>query len=292
MEMSICFPGLGLELDYVARSVRIFGLEITIYGILIAVGMFLGIFLTILECRRNHENPDTYLDMMIISLLASVIGARLFYVIFSWSIYKGDLSRIFNTRGGGLSFYGGLLGGCVAAGIFCKIKKLPFWQMADTVSMGILVGQIIGRWGNFFNRESFGEYTSLPLAMQLPLSSVRSGEVTSLMRENLQVIDGVSYIQVHPVFFYESLWCLVILLILLALRRKKRFQGQLFMTYLSFYGLGRFFIENLRTDSILFPGTKICVSMVVSAILFGFFGTTVTIRWIMVKKACRPEKTN
>ena len=158
MDMSIRFPGLKLILDYVPKSFEIFGFEITIYGVLIAVGMLLGIFFVVLEARRNHEEPDAYLDLAIITLITGVIGARLLYAAFSWSLYKNDPGQILNVRSGGMLFYGGLLGGVLGGIVYCRIRKKSFWKMADLACMGILIGQIIGKWGSFFNRESFGEY--------------------------------------------------------------------------------------------------------------------------------------
>lgn len=291
MEMSIRFPGINLILSYVPRSFQIFGMEFTIYGVLIAVGALLGMGLVTLEAKRNGEDQNKYLDMMIISLLASVIGSRLFYVVFSWELYRGNFRGILDFRNGGYAFYGGLLAGIIAAAIFCRIVKMNFWQMADSVSLGILLGQIIGRWGNFFNRESFGEYAELPWAMQLPISAVRSGEVSGNMRDNLLTINGISYIQVQPVFLYESLWCLILLLVLLALRRKKKFEGELFMLYLAGYGLGRFFFEWLRTDKLYIPGTKIGISLVISAVLFLICAPTVIVRGVMThKRAARRRR--
>lgn len=284
MEMSIRFPGINLILPYVPRSFQIFGMEFTIYGILIAVGALLGMGMVTLEAKRNGEDQNKYLDMMIISLLASVIGSRLFYVLFSWELYSGNLREILDFRNGGYAFYGGLLTGVLAAAIFCRIAKMNFWRMADSVSIGILLGQIIGRWGNFFNRESFGEYAELPWAMQLPISAVRSGEVSGTMRDNLLTINGISYIQVQPVFLYESLWCLFLLLVLLTLRRKKKFEGELFMLYLAGYGLGRFFFEWLRTDKLYIPGTKIGISLGIAAALFLICAPTVIVRGVMTHK--------
>ena len=284
MEMSIRFPGLNLLFSYVPRSFRIFGMEFTIYGLLIAAGALLGMGLVTLEAKRNGEDQNKYLDMTIISLAASVAGSRLFYVIFSWELYRGNISEIMNLRNGGYAFYGGLLAGILAAAIFCRIMKMSFWQVADTASLGILLGQIVGRWGNFFNRESFGEYADLPLAMQIPISAVRSGEVSGTMRDNLLTINGISYIQVQPVFFYESLWCLLLLLLLLTLRRKKRYDGELFMIYLAGYGLGRFFFEWIRTDKLYIPGTKIGISLVISAALFIIYAPTVIVRGVMAQK--------
>lgn len=284
MEMSIRFPGLDLALSYVPRSFQIFGMEFTIYGVLIAIGALLGMGLVTLEAKRSGEDQNKYLDMTIISLLFSVVGSRLFYVAFSWELYKGNLNEILDFRNGGYAFYGGLLAGCCAAAVFCKLAKMSFWWAADIASLGILLGQIIGRWGNFFNRESFGEYADFPWVMQLPLSAVRSGEVSGNMRDNLLTIDGISYIQVQPVFLYESLWCLILLLLLLALRRKKRYEGELFMIYLAGYGLGRFFFEWLRTDKLYIPGTKLGISLIISAALFIICTPVVIVRGVMTHK--------
>ena len=284
MEMSIRFPGLDLALSYVPRSFQIFGMEFTIYGVLIAIGALLGMGLVTLEAKRSGEDQNKYLDMTIISLLFSVVGSRLFYVAFSWELYKGNLNEILDFRNGGYAFYGGLLAGCCAAAVFCKLAKMSFWRAADIASLGILLGQIIGRWGNFFNRESFGEYADFPWVMQLPLSAVRSGEVSGNMRDNLLTIDGISYIQVQPVFLYESLWCLILLLLLLALRRKKRYEGELFMIYLAGYGLGRFFFEWLRPDKLYIPGTKLGISLIISAALFIICTPVVIVRGVMTHK--------
>lgn len=290
MEMSIRFPKLGLGFDYVPKSFQVFGFEITIYGILIAVGMILGISFVVLEAKRSNQNQDKYLDMIILSLAAAVVGARLSYVGLNWTLYRGNPMEIFNLRGGGIWFYGGLLGGILAAALFCRISNLPFWQMADTAVMGILIGQAVGRWGNFFNRESFGEYTDGIFAMQLPISAVRSGEVTELMRENLISEGGISYIQVSPVFLYESLWCLLLFLILLAVKRRKKFHGEIFMLYLAGYGLGRFFFEWIRTDKILIPGTKVGIGIVISAALFLFFVPAVWVKRTMSRKRAAARK--
>ena len=284
MEMSIRFPGIDLILSYVPRSFQIFGTEFTIYGVLIAVGAFLGMGLVTLDAKRNGQDQNKYLDMMIISLLAAVIGSRLFYVAFSWDFYKGDIRAILDFRNGGYAFYGGLAAGILAAAVFCRIVKMPFWKMADTVIPGILLGQAIGRWGNLFNRESFGEYADLPWAMQIPLSAVRSGEVSGTMRDNLLTIDGISYIQVQPVFLYESLWCLILLCILLTLRRKKKYEGEICMIYLAAYGFGRFFFEWMRTDKLYIPGTKIGISLVISAVLFIIFAPLAIVRGVMAQK--------
>ena len=287
MDMSIRFPGLKLVLDHVPRSFEIFGFEITIYGVLIAIGMLLGIFFVVLEARRNHEDPDAYLDLAIITLITGVVGARLLYAAFSWSLYKNDPGQILNVRSGGMLFYGGLLGGALGGILYCRIRQKSFWQMADLACMGILIGQIIGKWGSFFNRESFGEYADNVLSMQLPLTAVRAGEVTTAMRENLQTVNGASCILVQPLFLYESLWCLLVLLMLMMHLRKKVFQGEIFLRYLAGYGLGRTVIQWFRTDKVLFPGTDIDVSLVISGVLFVLCTVVVTVKIVMSRKRAK-----
>ena len=288
--MSIQFPNLGINLDYVGKSIHIFGFEITFFGLIVALGMLLGLGFVMLEAKRCGEDRDRYLGMFIVSLITGVIGARLYYVAFSWNTYEENVGQIFNIRNGGLAFYGGLLGGMIGAAIFCAIRKASFARMADTASMGIVIGQIIGRWGDFFNRESFGEYTNNIFAMQLPLSAVRSREVTVTMRENLETIGGVSYIQAHPVFLYESMWCLLLLLLMLVWKRKKRFHGEVFLRYLAGYGLGRFFFEYLRTDKLLIPGTTVGISQVVSAALFLICTVVAMVESSMAKKRAALRK--
>ena len=282
--MSIQFPNLGINLDYVGKSIHIFGFEITFFGLMIALGMLLGLGFIILEAKRCGEDPNSYLELLITSLITGVVGARLFYVCFSWNLYKGNIVQIFNIRNGGLVFYGGLFGGMLGAAIYCTVRRKPFMKMADTVSMGLVIAQIIGRWGDFFNRESFGEYTNTIFAMQLPLSSVSAGEVTSAMRENLETLGGTSYIQVHPAFFYESMWCLLLFLLMLVWKRKKRYQGEVFLRYLAGYGLGRFLIEFLRTDKMLIPGTSIGINQFISAVLFLLCTVVAVVEGTMAKK--------
>lgn len=290
MNMSVRFPNLGLEFEYVPVSVRVFGFEITFFGILLAVGMLLGIAFVVLEAKRKKQDANLYLGMMISGLAGGFIGARFFYVLLFWSVYKTDIMKVFDTRNGGMVFYGGLLGGVLAAAVFCRVKKAVFMEMADVAVKGLLIGQIIGRWGNFFNRESFGEYTNNVLTMQLPLSNVRAGEVTPWMRENLVAIDNVSYIQATPLFLYESIWCLLLLLLLFVWNRRKLFAGEIFMRYLAGYGFGRFFIEWIRTDKMFWPGTDIAINQVISAGLFLFFTVVVIVKRIMAKKRAALEK--
>lgn len=268
MNTNINFPHLHIYLKNVGESLKIFGVPIAYYGIVIALGMMLGILMATYEAKRTGQNPDDYIDLAIVAIIVSVIGARIYYVVFSWDYYKNHLSSIFNLRQGGLAIYGGVIAAIITTYIFSRVKKLSFPKLVDTAVLGLLIGQIIGRWGNFFNREAFGGYTDGLLAMQIPVDAVRSSsDITAELAEHRVTIDGISYIQVHPTFLYESLWNLAVLVVLLFIRKHKKFEGEIFLLYLIGYGVGRFWIERLRTDQLLIPNTTVAVSQVLAAVL-------------------------
>ena len=270
MHTEISFPNLGIYLKNVGKSIDLFGIEIAYYGIIIGTAILLGFWIAAREAKRTGQNPENYLDMGIIGVIAGIVGARLYYVIFSWDMYKDNLLDIFNLREGGLAIYGGVIAAVISVLVLAKVKHLSAPQIFDTIAMALLNGQMLGRWGNFFNREAFGGYTDSLFAMRLPLDAVRSPDVTEQMRRHIERIDGVSYIQVHPTFLYESLWCMVLLIILFAYRKHKKYEGELFLMYLFGYGLGRFWIEGLRTDQLLLPGVGIAVSQLLAgAIVVG-----------------------
>lgn len=272
MHYNISFPNLGIYLDHVGKSISVFGFEIAYYGIIIGLAILIGFLIATSEAKRTRQNPEDYLDMGIIGVIAGIAGARIFYVVFSWDMYKDNLLDIFNLREGGLAIYGGVIAAVIAVFIMARVKHLSPFQILDTVAMAILNGQMLGRWGNFFNREAFGEYTDSLFAMRLPLDAVRSGDVTELMREHMERIDGVSYIQVHPTFLYESLWCCALLIILVLYRKHKKYEGELFIMYIFGYGLGRVWIEGLRTDQLLIPGIGLPVSQVIAGCVVIFAG--------------------
>lgn len=265
MDYSINFPNLGIHLEHVGKNIMLGNFAIAYYGMVIAIGMMLGMWVCTRRARVTGQSEDDYVDLVIWGLIVGVIGARIYYVIFAWDNYKDDLLSVFNIRQGGLAIYGGIIAAVLALCVMAKVKKIPIPRVLDTIAMGIPVGQIIGRWGNFFNREAFGGYTDNLLAMQLPVSAVRQHEITAEMWEHAVTIGGVQYVQVHPTFLYEGLWNCGVLLILFLFRNRTKFEGELFLMYIVGYGLGRFWIESLRTDQLLIPGTQIPVSMVVSA---------------------------
>ena len=273
--MNINFPHLGIYLENVGKSITVFNFEIAYYGMIIGLGVLAGIALAAILAKRTGQNPDTYYDLATYAVIISIIGARLYYVIFSWDYYKDNLLSIFNLRQGGLAIYGGVIAAIITTYVFAKRKKVSFGLLLDTAGPGLILGQIIGRWGNFFNREAFGGYTDSFLAMQLPVDMVRKSDITEQMLEFAEVIDGVTYIQVHPTFLYESLWNLGVLIIMLLWIKRKKFNGHIFMIYLLGYGIGRFWIEALRTDQLLISGIGLPVSQVLAAIMAIFAATVI-----------------
>lgn len=267
MDMQIYFPHLGIYLEHVGKKLTVFGFDIAYYGIVIVTGMLIAVAIAMREAKRTGQDPDSYLDLAMIGIAAGIVGARIYYVIFAWDNYRDDLLSVFNIRQGGLAIYGGIIGACIAVAVYCRVKKRNFFQLMDTASMSIVFGQIMGRWGNFFNREAFGGYTDNLFAMQLPVSAVRQNEITQEMWDHLVTIQGIDFIQVHPTFLYESLWNVGVLLLLIWYRKHVRFHGELFFMYLAGYGLGRAWIEGLRTDQLLLPVVELPVSQMLSILL-------------------------
>ena len=265
MDYQINFPNLGIRLGHVIKNFKIGNFTIAIYGITMAVALLVGLWLTLRRAKETKQDQDKYISLFIFLLIFGFTGARIYYVACQWSYYKDNLIQIFNLRAGGIAMYGGIIAGIITVTVFCKVKKLHFFDMVDTIAIGITAGQIIGRWGNFFNREAFGRYTNNLLAMQLPVSAVRQNEITQEMWDHLVTVDGVKYIQVHPTFLYEGLWNLGVLILLIVFRNKRKFRGEMFFRYLIGYGLGRFWVESLRTDQLIIPHTSIPISMAVSA---------------------------
>lgn len=266
MGYDLRFVHLGITIQHLQNHITIFGFSIAFYGIIIGIGMLLGITLAARDAERRGIGEDTVYDFALLGIVCGVIGARLYYVFFRWDNYRGNLLEILNLRAGGLAIYGGVIGGILSLIFYCKRKKQNFLNLADSSILGVLVGQILGRWGNFFNAEAFGRYTDSLFAMQLRRDIVNPIMINSALLQHLVRVNGVDYIQVHPTFLYESVWNLCLLLFLLWYRPKKRFTGEMFFLYLGGYGLGRVWIEGLRTDSLLLPGTGIAVSQALAGV--------------------------
>ena len=266
-KMDIAFPNLGIYLNNVPQGFTVFGFYISLYGIFIGLGVVAGIFLAEYVAKKTSQKPEIYWDFLIYAIIFSIIGARIYYVIFSWDYYKDNLLMIFNLRNGGIAIYGAVIGAFITLFVFCKVKKQSFLLMGDTAVPGLILGQIIGRWGNFVNREVFGEYTNGLFAMRLPVEAIRSTEDIS---ESIaaHMTESTNYIQVHPTFLYEGLLNLIVLLIMLIYWKYKKFDGEICLIYLGGYGIVRFFVEGIRTDQLMIPGTQIAVSQLLGIVLF------------------------
>ena len=240
------FPGLGLNMTLSTDAFTIGSLSIKWYGVIIAVGFLLAVLYAMRSCKAMNLDENKLLDSVIVGIITGIIGARLYYVLYyPGDLYLNDPIRILYIHEGGLAIYGGVIGGLLGGVIMAKIRKLNIPALLDVAVLGFLIGQCIGRWGNFVNQEAFGTETSNVLRMQ----SEATGNVA-----------------VHPCFLYESVWCLAGFIILHIVTRKlRRYDGQTFLLYLLWYGVGRFFIESLRTDSLIVFGT-IRVSQLVAAV--------------------------
>lgn len=274
----IKFPNLGIDIQTINPvAFTIFGIEVYWYGIIICLGIISGLLIAMHFAKKANQDPEIYSEFLIYALIGAIVGARLYYVVLSWDEYKNDLLSIFQTREGGLALYGGVIGAVIAALIYTKVKKLDKWYIYDVGALGLVLGQAIGRWGNFTNMEAFGGYTNNPLAMAIRVDKAKY--LPDAVMSKMLTFDGIPYIQVHPTFLYESLWCLGVLAILIIYFKHKKFEGELFYMYLVGYGLGRFWIEGLRTDQLIIPRLEVPASQVFSAVLI-----IVSITMIVIKR--------
>ncbi len=280
----IAFPNLGLYLENVPQGFYIGNFYVALYGIVIGIGVISGIMLAAHAAKVMKMNPDDVWDFALYAVIFSVIGARIYYVVFEWEHYKDDLLSIFKLREGGLAIYGAVIGAFITLFVYTRIKKCKALNLGDAGVTGLILGQIIGRWGNFFNREVFGEYTDNIFAMRLPIAALRDhGDISDNIRAH--IVEGTNYIQVHPTFFYESALNLILLVIILFYLKYKKFDGEICLLYLGGYGIIRFFVEGIRTDQLKWAGTNIAVSQVLGMILFVFaVAVDVAVRIYMKKK--------
>ena len=256
----ISFPGLGIEINPI-RSINIFGFSIHLYGIVIALGLMLAVIYGCRRCRQFGLKVDDLTDGVLFIVPFAVLCARLYYCIFEWDSYKGDFLRIFRIWEGGLAIYGGVIGAAIGILVFARVKKIRVGAVLDITSLGFLIGQSIGRWGNFFNREAFG------------------AETNSILRMGLlnKYTNQITYY--HPTFLYESLWNAAGFVLLHFLSKKRKYDGQVALLYVAWYGLGRTFIEGLRMDSLYWGSFRVsqllaalsCFAAVAALMFFHYF---------------------
>ena len=254
------FPNLGWEFT-LSRGFEIFGFRIYWYAVVIACGLLLAVLYAMRHAAEYDLDSDRMMDVALVTIPFAFIGARLYYVLFSGNLswYADNLARVFNLRDGGLGIYGGIIVAFLVGPLVCRIRKVIILSMFDIASVGFLIGQSLGRWGNFFNQEAFGGNTNLPWAMTGEI--IRSGQ------------NGSGYdltLPVHPTFLYESLWCaLGFVLLHLWFKKAYRFKGQIFCGYIVWYGIGRFCIESLRTDSLMAGSMRTSQLVAVLAVIGG-----------------------
>ncbi|MBQ5334618.1 MAG: prolipoprotein diacylglyceryl transferase [Oscillospiraceae bacterium] len=247
----IVFPRLGLDFNVHSTAFTLFGLTVTWYGVLITVGMLLAMIYGFTRMRKVGLDPDRAIDGVIGGVIGGIIGARLYYIAFHWDSYADDWRSVFNIRSGGLAIYGGIIGALLVGSVICKLRKVRLLPMFDVVSLGFLIGQCIGRWGNFTNHEAFGGNTDGVFGMS-------SGRIQTWIARNYTDGSVAADRTVHPCFLYESVWCLLGFVLLHFIFKKwRKFDGQIFLMYVIWYGTGRFFIEGLRTDSLYLGTIKI-----------------------------------
>lgn len=271
MTNTVSFPGLGLEFELNRVAFNLFGKNVYWYGVIIACGFLLAVIYCYHKAPQFAVDREKLMDMLFFAVPACIIGARAYYVIFYPSLYIDasghfDWGKAVAIWDGGLAIYGAVIVAVITVAIYCKARKQPFWRYADVGCYGVLIGQLIGRWGNFVNVEAYGGVTTLPWRMCSPSIA---GELLSKGLVDAagyqQILDGT--LGVHPTFLYESLWNLLGLLLLILVAKKwRKFDGQIFLSYLLWYGVGRTIIEGLRTDSLYFFGTPLRSSQLVGIV--------------------------
>ncbi len=262
MTQIISFPGLGLSFTIDPNVITIGNFSIRWYGLLIAIAFFLGACFVLHNTKKFGLDGDRVIDVLFGAILIGVVGARLYYVVFSWDMYKDNLLDIFKIWEGGIAIYGGVIAAIVGGWFLCRWRKVRFLPLLDLSCAGLILAQAIGRWGNFTNGEAFGSVTTLPWRMT---SRYASGSGSTLMQrylasvpaEQIESMGGIDAVGVHPTFLYESIWCLLGFFLLVWLIKRRKFDGQMFLVYVSWYGAERFIVEGLRTDSLMIGSLRV-----------------------------------
>lgn len=248
----IVFPHLNIDITIDKTAFSIFGIDIQWYGLIISIGILLAIFFGFSQMKKYGLNSDRTLDCIIGGIIGGVVGARIYYVAFSWDSYKDNLKSIFNIREGGLAIYGGIIGAVLVAFIVAKIRQVKMLPLLDIAGMGFLIGQGIGRWGNFTNQEAFGSNTDLPWGMSG--GTIQARIYNMIENGNLDISAKEL---VHPCFLYESIWCLIGFVVLYMYSKHRKYDGQMFLLYVAWYGFERSIVEGLRTDSLMLGNVRI-----------------------------------
>jgi len=284
--IAVSFPNMGINLDISRVAFNVFNTPIYWYGIIISLAFLVCVLWAMKDSVKNDFVPDTVIDLMLFVAPVSIIFARLYYVVFSWENYKSNLLEIFDIRNGGLAILGGVIGGVIAGYFVARYKKIPAFKFFDFFIPYVALGQAIGRWGNFFNQEAFGTNTSLPWGMTSPATR----DYLARNAQQLKELNGITVypdLPVHPTFLYESILNFAVFAFLLWMRKKKKFEGEVFCLYFVTYCLGRVFIEGLRTDSLMIGQFR--ASQFLSIVLVIVFGIFVIYKRTKIKNASMEE---
>lgn len=279
MTDTIKFPGLGLELDVNRVALQIGDISIYWYAVIIAVGFLLALLFMYKNAKQFGIDMDRGIDVIFIAMVLGIIGARAYFVAFQWDMYKDNLAEIFNIRGGGLGFYGGIIGGIIGIFVGCRLRKVNFMAFLDLAAGAVLIGQGIGRWGNFVNGECFGTNTTLPWGMTS--ANIMSYIMTHTSEQMGADVDPT--IPVHPTFFYEFAWCMLGLIVYCLVMKKRRVDGEMFVFYIGWNGFGRMWIEGLRTDSLMIGSFR--VSQLLGALMTAAAIVAFAVIRVRLKKA-------
>ena len=266
----VAFPNLGIFIKNLQNIIRIGNFTIAYYGIIISIAMLIAFTIVAHFAKKKGINEDIFYDVFIIIIILGIIGARAYYVIFKWDYYQIRPHEILDIRAGGLAVFGGIILAIIGITIYCIIKKINVIKVLDLTMIGVAIGQAIGRYGNFFNMEAFGDYTNNIVAMRLREEYLDPANITFAQSLNVVEEEGVRYIQAHPTFFYESCLNIILFIILIyILNKKHKFDGQIFATYLIGYGIIRAFVESFRTDSLMFGTFKVSQLVAIICIIIG-----------------------
>lgn len=282
MNSIVSFPGLGLEFELNRVAFHIGSIPVYWYGILIATGFILAILYASRRAKEFGIDADRMLDVVLGGAIGGIVGARAYFVLLRWDYYGQNLDQIFNTRSGGMAIYGGIIGGVLIGYLMCRIRKVKALPALDLAAGGFLIGQCIGRWGNFVNIEAFGGNTGLPWGMA-------SEKITAYLTQHEHELEAIGMnidpnMPVHPTFLYESIWCLLGFLFIAWYTKRRKFDGELILIYMMWYGSGRAVIEGLRTDSLMIPGTNLRASQVLAIVLVAAALIIDIVKTIQVKK--------
>jgi len=277
------FVNLGIEIYNLPRTfISVFGISIYWYAVCVALGALSGIVYAYFESKRTGQDHNFYIDLFFPAFITAILGARLYFVIFNWHLYAHNPLSALNMRSGGLAIYGGIVGGTLAAIVYAKVKKYNFWLLADTAAPALLLGQAIGRWGNFFNREAFGSYTDSLFALRYRAADVFF--IPQSVYEQIITVNGVDYIQIQPMFLYEFSANMVLFALLMIWKRRKGFDGEVALFYFLGYGIIRTFTENFRTDQILLWNTNIPASQALAIVIILISGIMIVHKRLKLKK--------